>query len=129
MPDIYTRVPEAAAPILEGLMGALELRASDPQLRAMLTTHLTGAALPKGARVLEVGCGTGAITDHGEDVSAYGALALKMTSVFLEMDAGGNVAPQQLLVSELCSSTTIPALSSSGSVAGVNGSNASFAFS
>src|SRR5262245_59985678 len=43
-------------------MAALELRAADPQLRAMLTTYLTDAALPAGARVLEVGCGTGAIT-------------------------------------------------------------------
>src|SRR5262245_56346235 len=43
-------------------MAALELRAADPQLGAMLTTYLTDAALPAGARVLEVGCGTGAIT-------------------------------------------------------------------
>jgi len=62
MPDIYTRVTEAAAPILEGLMAALERRAADPQLRAMLNTYLTDAALPPGARVLEVGCGTGAVT-------------------------------------------------------------------
>jgi len=42
-------------------MAALELRAADPQLRAMLTTYLTDAVLPPGARVLEVGCGTGAV--------------------------------------------------------------------
>jgi len=62
VPDIYTRVTEAASPILEGLMAALELRAADPQLRAMSTTYLTDAALPRGSRVLEVGCGTGAVT-------------------------------------------------------------------
>jgi spermidine synthase len=28
----------------------------------MLHTYLTDAALPQGARVLEVGCGTGAVT-------------------------------------------------------------------
>jgi SAM-dependent methyltransferase len=43
-------------------MAALELRATDPQQRAMLETYLTDAALPRGARVLEVGCGTGAVT-------------------------------------------------------------------
>jgi ubiquinone/menaquinone biosynthesis C-methylase UbiE len=43
-------------------MAALELCAADPQLRAMLTTYLTDAALPQGSRVLEVGCGTGAVT-------------------------------------------------------------------
>ena len=62
MPDIYTRVTEAASPILESLMAALELRAADPQLRAMLTTYLTDAALQQGSRVLDVGCGTGAVT-------------------------------------------------------------------
>jgi hypothetical protein len=54
MPDIYTKVTEAAPKILEGLMTALELRAADPQQRAMLHTYLTDAALPRGARVLEV---------------------------------------------------------------------------
>jgi ubiquinone/menaquinone biosynthesis C-methylase UbiE len=62
MPDIYTRVTEAAPKILESLMTALELRAADPQQRAMLHTYLTDMALPQGARVLEVGCGTGAVT-------------------------------------------------------------------
>jgi ubiquinone/menaquinone biosynthesis C-methylase UbiE len=62
MPDIYTKVTEAAPQILEGLMTALELRAADPQQRAMLHTYLTDMALSQGARVLEVGCGTGAVT-------------------------------------------------------------------
>jgi ubiquinone/menaquinone biosynthesis C-methylase UbiE len=62
MPDVYAKVTEAAPQILESLMTALELRASDPQQRAMLHTYLTDAALPQGARVLEVGCGTGAVT-------------------------------------------------------------------
>jgi ubiquinone/menaquinone biosynthesis C-methylase UbiE len=62
MPDIYTRVTEAAPKILESLMTALEIRAADPQQRAMLQTYLTDMSLSQGARVLEVGCGTGAVT-------------------------------------------------------------------
>lgn len=62
MPDIYTKVREASPQILAGLMAALEFRAADPQQRSMLQTYLTDAALPPGARVLEVGCGTGAVT-------------------------------------------------------------------
>jgi SAM-dependent methyltransferase len=62
MPDLYIKVTEAPAPVLEGLMAALERRAADPQLRAMLNTYLTDASFPRGSRVLEVGCGTGAVT-------------------------------------------------------------------
>jgi len=62
MPDIYARVTEAPPQILESLGTALELRAADPQQRGMLHTYLTDTALPQGARVLEVGCGTGAVT-------------------------------------------------------------------
>ena len=62
MPDIYTRITDAPAGSLAGLMAALEARAREPQQRAMLETYLTDAALPHGARVLEVGCGTGAVT-------------------------------------------------------------------
>ena len=43
-------------------MTVLEVRAGDPQQRAMLETYLADAAVPDGARVLEVGCGTGAVT-------------------------------------------------------------------
>jgi ubiquinone/menaquinone biosynthesis C-methylase UbiE len=62
MPDIYIKVTEAAPKILEGLMTALEVRAADPQQRAMLDTYLGDAALSPGSHVLEVGCGTGAVT-------------------------------------------------------------------
>ena len=62
MPDIYIKVTEAPPQTLEGLMRALELRAADPQQRAMLNAYLTDAALPLGARLLEVGCGTGAVS-------------------------------------------------------------------
>jgi ubiquinone/menaquinone biosynthesis C-methylase UbiE len=62
MSDIYTRIRDANSEILVGLIAALEARAADSQQRAMLQTYLTDAALPRGARVLEVGCGTGAVT-------------------------------------------------------------------
>jgi hypothetical protein len=40
----------------------LELRAADPQQAAMRQTYLGDIAFPDGARVLEVGCGTGTVT-------------------------------------------------------------------
>lgn len=40
VPGIYTRVTEAPSPILEGLVAALELRAANPQWRAMALVAL-----------------------------------------------------------------------------------------
>jgi ubiquinone/menaquinone biosynthesis C-methylase UbiE len=62
MPDLYANITEAAPALLEGLMTALELRAANPQYRAMLDTYLADAPIPPDARALEVGCGTGAVT-------------------------------------------------------------------
>jgi SAM-dependent methyltransferase len=47
---------------LEGILTVLELRAADPQQRSRLNTYLADADIPQSARVLEVGCGTGAVT-------------------------------------------------------------------
>lgn len=62
MPDVYTTITEAAPALLERLMTSLELRAADPQQRAMLEMYLADVPLPQNAHVLEVGCGTGAVT-------------------------------------------------------------------
>lgn len=43
MRDIYTRIKDAPAPTLPGLMAALELRAADPQQRAMRQRYLLKA--------------------------------------------------------------------------------------
>ena len=61
MPDIYATITEADAATAEQLAGAMELRAADPQQRAFLQAYLAELDLPAGARVLEIGCGTGAI--------------------------------------------------------------------
>jgi trans-aconitate methyltransferase len=62
MPDVYFTITKAAPALLEGLMTALERRAADPQQRAMLDTYLADVTIPQDARVLEIGCGTGAVT-------------------------------------------------------------------
>jgi spermidine synthase len=61
MPDIYATITETDPATAEQLAGAMELRATDPQQRAFLRAYLADLALPAGARVLEIGCGTGAI--------------------------------------------------------------------
>jgi len=62
MPDVYAEPSKVEAAVAEQLGNAMELRARDPQQQAMLTAYLDELAAPAGARVLEIGCGTGAIS-------------------------------------------------------------------
>jgi ubiquinone/menaquinone biosynthesis C-methylase UbiE len=62
MPDVYATIAEADDELQERLAGVLELRAADPQQRAMLEEYTAAIELPGDAELLEVGCGTGAIT-------------------------------------------------------------------
>jgi ubiquinone/menaquinone biosynthesis C-methylase UbiE len=59
--DPYARVADAAPGLQERLSDVLELRAADPQQQAMLRAYLSELELPRGARALEIGCGTGAV--------------------------------------------------------------------
>ncbi len=62
MADPYANIAEADPQIQERLAGVLELRASDPQQRAMLESYLADIEFPQEAQVLEIGCGTGAVS-------------------------------------------------------------------
>ena len=62
MPDVYATITDVDVAVQERLADILELRAADPQQRSMLDSYLSEAELRSGARVLEIGCGTGAVT-------------------------------------------------------------------
>jgi ubiquinone/menaquinone biosynthesis C-methylase UbiE len=62
MPDAYATITEADGEVLQSLAGILELRAADPQQQAMREQYFSYIELPPSARVLEVGCGTGAVS-------------------------------------------------------------------
>ena len=62
MPDIYASITAADPATLERLIAALELRAADLLRRGILKDFVSGIDLPKDAKVLEIGCGTGAVT-------------------------------------------------------------------
>jgi hypothetical protein len=61
MPDVFAAIAHAPEPLLEMIAHVLELRASMPQQQEMQRTYLREIEFPEGAKVLEVGCGTGAV--------------------------------------------------------------------
>jgi ubiquinone/menaquinone biosynthesis C-methylase UbiE len=62
MPDPYATIADIEPSLQARLSDILELRASDPQQQAMLRAYLSEIELPHGARALEIGCGTGAVS-------------------------------------------------------------------
>jgi ubiquinone/menaquinone biosynthesis C-methylase UbiE len=62
MPDVFADITAAPPQALEMISNVLELRASIPQQQEMLRTYLRDIEFPDRAKVLEIGCGTGAIT-------------------------------------------------------------------
>jgi ubiquinone/menaquinone biosynthesis C-methylase UbiE len=61
MPDVYATIETADEAVQGRLAEVLELRAAEPAQQAMLEDYLAELPLRDGARVLEVGCGTGAV--------------------------------------------------------------------
>jgi SAM-dependent methyltransferase len=62
MPDLYATITDVDPAVQERLAAILEMRAADPQQRAMLGSYLSEIDFPRAARVLEIGCGTGSAT-------------------------------------------------------------------
>ncbi len=62
MPDVYTTIRETDRVVQERLADVLEMRAADPRQRAMLDAYLSEIEFPPAAQVLEIGCGTGAVS-------------------------------------------------------------------
>jgi ubiquinone/menaquinone biosynthesis C-methylase UbiE len=62
MPDPYASIAQSDKGMQERLADVLELRAADPQQRAMLDAYLLELQLPSAAIALDVGCGTGAVS-------------------------------------------------------------------
>jgi ubiquinone/menaquinone biosynthesis C-methylase UbiE len=62
MPDPYASIVQADKIMQARLADVLEVRAVDPQQRAMLNAYLSELPLPSAASVPDVGCGTGPVS-------------------------------------------------------------------
>ena len=62
MPDVWTSVRDLDAAMQQRLADVLEKRGADPQQQAMRRAFLAEVPIPREARVLDMGCGTGVLT-------------------------------------------------------------------
>lgn len=62
MPDIYATISEVAPDFQERLADVIEMRFADRRYKALLDSYLAEIEFPPQAKVLEIGCGTGAVT-------------------------------------------------------------------
>jgi ubiquinone/menaquinone biosynthesis C-methylase UbiE len=83
MPDPYATIGESGAEVQKRLADVLDLRAADPQQQAMLHAYLSQLDLPRGARALEVGCGTGAVSRTLVQSSGLVTTGIDPSPVFL----------------------------------------------
>jgi SAM-dependent methyltransferase len=62
MPDVYAMITDVEPAVVERVAEAMEVSAADPQHLQMVRSYLGDLALAGDDRVLEIGCGTGAIS-------------------------------------------------------------------
>lgn len=85
MPDIYATITEADPVVVEWLGVALETRAAEPAQRAMREAYLAEVPFPRDARVLDIGCGTGAVSrDLAMRADVADVIGADLTPILLE---------------------------------------------
>jgi ubiquinone/menaquinone biosynthesis C-methylase UbiE len=85
MPDTYATIADADEDLQVRLADVLDLRAADPQQRAMLQDYLADLPLSGPARVLEIGSGTGCVTQAlAERPGVTEAVGIDPSPVFVE---------------------------------------------
>lgn len=61
MPDVFANIVNVPDEMIETVANVLEVRAAIPSQQAMLRDYLSEIQFPAGAKVLEIGCGTGPV--------------------------------------------------------------------
>jgi ubiquinone/menaquinone biosynthesis C-methylase UbiE len=61
MPDVFASIIDVPDEMIETIANVLEMRAAIPSQQAMLRDYLSEIQFPTGAKVLEIGCGTGPV--------------------------------------------------------------------
>jgi ubiquinone/menaquinone biosynthesis C-methylase UbiE len=84
--DLYIRIREQPREVLDTIAKSLDVRASEPAMQTICARYMARIALPRGARVLEIGCGTGATTKLiMQHVGPAQLVGIDPCSVFIDM--------------------------------------------
>ncbi|MFZ4538979.1 methyltransferase domain-containing protein [Propionivibrio sp.] len=103
MADIYNTIASAEPAVAERIAEVLEVRATDPQQRRMLDAYLAEIDFPENARVLEIGCGTGAVARRLAAWPNVGkTVGLDPSPVFIEQAEKLSVAHENLSFRQGC---------------------------
>ena len=62
MADVHANIKAAPVEVRDKIADAMEARAAEPRQREIFQKYIARVIFPENAEVLEIGCGTGAIT-------------------------------------------------------------------
>jgi arsenite methyltransferase len=83
---LLTRITEQPPEVLDAIANSMNVRASEPAMKAICARYMARIALSEGARVLEVGCGNGAATKLiMQHVSPAQLVGIDPSSAFIDM--------------------------------------------
>src|SRR5262245_23593870 len=86
MTGLIARIREQPREVLDAIAKSMDVRASEPAMRAICARYMAQIALPARPRVLEIGCGNGAATklimQHVDPAQLVG---IDPSSVFIDM--------------------------------------------
>jgi ubiquinone/menaquinone biosynthesis C-methylase UbiE len=83
---LLARITEQPREVLDTIAQSMNVRASEPAMKAICARYLARIALPEGARILEVGCGNGAATKLiMQQVGPAQLVGIDPSSAFIDM--------------------------------------------
>ena len=86
MTGLLTRITEQPPEVLDAIANSMNVRASEPAMKAICARYMARIALSEGARVLEIGCGNGAATKLiMQHVSPAQLVGIDPSSAFIDM--------------------------------------------
>jgi arsenite methyltransferase len=83
---LIARIREQPREVLDAMAKSMDIRASEPAMRAICARYMSQIALPVRARILEIGCGNGATTKLiMQHLNPAQLVGIDPSSVFIDM--------------------------------------------